>query len=470
MNLALLATLGYLVMIVVVGLIAARKSMGQGVREFFVAGANLSWFLLLPFVGAEFASSWIAVGNAEMAHKTGIAVLMYFVGTPIGVLLTVFVLSAFYVRLRMVSVGEVFGVLFDQKTRLAFAVFRLAVSWFIMGGVALQLAAILGPMFNMPYATAAFLSAAIIAFLAILGLRSLAWMNLIHFIVLIVGFAIATVAAVNAVGGLGNLLASLPPEHLNLFAPGRATTASWFIPRIPSQAISLILIMTFFAAKDLKNARVGAVAGSMIIFIVVFLPMTIGLCARVIFPEIESKYALWEMGNYLGPVISALISIATIACIISTTPGTLLANTAMATRDIFLLIRPEANERAQMIFSRIFCVVYIITGTWLVLGETSMLMIIIKASQTRFFLGFLIIISVLWRRIHATAAFLTIIMSAGVGLVWWVAGSPFGISVMWPVLIVGSLTLIIASLIKRPSPYKGVEGLNVILQPTGGRE
>jgi len=459
MSTASLATVGYMVLIIVVGLIASRKTTGKGVREFFVAGANLSWFLLLPFVGAELATSWIAVGNAQMAHETGISVLMYFGGTVIGVLATVFLLSAFYVRLKMVSVGEVFGFLYDKKTRLAFAIFRLAVSWFIMGGVALQLGAILGPMFNIPYTAAAFVSAAIIAFFALMGLRGLAWMNLVHFTVLVVGFAIATVAALNAVGGLDKLIASLPAGHLNPFAPGGATIASWMIPRIPEQAISLILIMTFFAAKDLKNAKIGGIGGAVIILIVVLFPMTIGLCARVLFPDIESQFALWEMGNYCGPVISALVSIATLACIVSTTPGTLLANTAVATRDIFLLIRPETSEKTQLNFSRIFSIAYIVTGTWLVLGEPMILMIIIRAAQTRFFLGFLIIISVLWRRIHPTAAFWTIITSAGIGLIWWVAGSPFGISVMWPVLVVGTLTIIIASLINKPSQFKGAEGL-----------
>ncbi|MFC1847271.1 sodium:solute symporter [Chloroflexota bacterium] len=461
MNVVVWAIIGYIVIILSIGWITGRKGAVQGAREFFVAGADLRWFFIFPFVGGELASAWIAVGNAQMAYDTGIAVLMYFLGTPIAVFLVVFLLSKFLLRIRKVSLGEVFALLFDQKTRLAFVIVSLITSMFIMGGVALQLGTLVAPMLNIPYEAGALLSAVIIAGMALLGLRGVAWMNLAHFSVIITGFVIAGVASVNAVGGLGNLIALLPAKHLNPVAPGWATVMGWLIPTILGGLFSPITVMAMFASKSLRDARIGAIGGALVVFLLVFMPMAIGLSARVIFPDIESKFSLWVMGEHLGLSISVLISVATTACIISTTPGTLLARSAMATRDLFLLVKPDASDKTQLNFNTIFVPLYIIIGTLLVLGEGNLLLIIIKVAQVRLFFGVLVVVSVAWRRIHPTAAFWSLIGSFGVGVMWWIADSPFGISITWPTLAVGLLILVITSLIKRPSPFKGAEGLEL---------
>ena len=68
------------------------------------------------------------------------------------------------------------------------------------------------------------------------------------------------------------------------------------------------------------------------------------------------------------------------------------------------------------------------------------------------------------------AAFWTIIIGGGSGLIWFLAGSPFGIEPLWPGLGIGMLTLIITSLRKRPSPFKGAEGLEIALTTDGGQK
>ncbi|MFC2006956.1 hypothetical protein ACFLUQ_02210 [Chloroflexota bacterium] len=56
------------------------------------------------------------------------------------------------------------------------------------------------------------------------------------------------------------------------------------------------------------------------------------------------------MAEYCGVTTSAMATIGIVGAIVSSTPGFLIAAAGLATRDIFLLIKPAASDRAQVLF------------------------------------------------------------------------------------------------------------------------
>ena len=81
--------------------------------------------------------------------------------------------------------------------------------------------------------------------------------------------------------------------------------------------------------------------------------------------------------------------------------------------------------------------------------------------QVRVVLVAPVIISILWRRIHPTAAFWAVLAGVMSGFLSLIANQVFHIDVppLWPALGVGLTTLFIVSLVKKPAPYKGIERL-----------
>ena len=458
MGVPALAAIGYLVVTIIIGM--ARSKRGKGVREFFIAGGQLSWIMLVPLLMAEYVTASATVGNAEMAHDSGVISLWYFMGAPIGLTVLAFGFAKFYQTIRKITIGEAFATLFDRKTRLACAVFLLVSSALAIGTVPLSLGTLLAPWFNISYESGVWLSIAVLVALAAAGgLRGIATMNSVHLFAIIICFVAGAAAAVNAVGGLGNLVSSLPAEHLNLARPGGLTVTAWIIASVTVKLISTIAITAMYAAKNERSAKIGALSTGGFLILFAVLPMLIGLSAYVLMPDIPSRLAMWEMGKYLGVGMSAMISIGVVAAIFSTTPGTILSMGALATRDIFVVIKPEASERAQLVFSRIAMAVLAFSATGFGLTQSSILRLLLKSMQVRSIFAVILVVSVLWRRIHPTAAFWTIVVGATCGFTWLFADSPFGIEPLWPGLGMGILTLIITSLKKRPSLYKGVEGL-----------
>lgn len=456
------ATVGYLVLTSAIGILAGRIGGKGGVREFFVAQGQLSWLLVTPLLMAQFVTTTAAVGTAEMAHESGVVALMFFIGYPIAAIIMVLGLARFYTSIKKITIGEAFAVLFDRKTRLACVVLVLGTTALMVPVAFLGVGAILAPMLNISYQAAVWLSAAIMLVIAVLGgLRGIAWMNVVHTVVLIAAFIPVTVVSVNAAGGLNHMLAAVPPEYLNWVRPGGLTIAAWLIGSGLSQLVSTSAVTGMFAAKDEKNANISILSSG--IFLVAFcvMPTLIGLSALVLMPNINSRDALWEMGELGGVTISTLVSVGVLAAVISSTPSFVLTMGGIATRDIFLLVKPAASEKSQMFFSRIAMLVLVVGGTLFALAQPSMLGTLLSISQVRAILAIVLIVSVFWRRIHPLAAFWSSVIGALTGFIWLFVGSPFGIEPLWPSFAVGILVLIILSLIKRPSPYKAAEGIDL---------
>ncbi|MFC1898967.1 sodium:solute symporter [Chloroflexota bacterium] len=427
-----------------------------------MAGGKLSPIMLVPLLMAEYVTASATVGNAEMAHASGVISLWYFLGAPVGLSILAFGFARFYQTIKKITIGEAFATLFDRKTRIAASLFLLVSSALAIGTVPLSLGTLVAPWFNISYESGVWLSISILVILAATGgLRGIANMNRVHLFAIIICFVTAAVASVNAVGGIDKLVSSLPSEHLNLARPGGLTITAWIIASITVKLISTIAITAMYAAQDVKSAKIGALSAGGFLISFALLPMLIGLSAFVLMPDIPSRLAMWKMGEYLGTGISVLISIGVVAAIFSTTPGTILSMGALATRDIFVVIKPDATERAQLIFSRIAMGVLAFTATGFGLTQTSILRLLLKSMQVRSIFAVILLISVLWRRIHPTAAFWTIIVGATTGFTWLFASTPFGIETLWPGFGTGIITLIAISLKRKPSPYKGVEGLTI---------
>ncbi len=464
MNIPLLViVVAYLVITSVIGLVVGRlRSKSGGVREFFIAGGGLSWYLIVPLLGAEFIGTSVTVGSSEMAHASGIQGFWHFIPNPIAFIVIAFLFVKLYQTISKVTLGEAVGLLFDQKTRMAYAIMALGVSLISGGTGGLAVGAIIAPLLNIPYVTGVWLSQAFMVAIALTGgLRGIAWMSVIHLGAIAIGIIPTAVASVNAVGGLGALFAALPAQHLNLFRPGGRYIAAWVISRFLSYMASPVTIATLFAAKNERAGKIGSLTTGFFYLVFASLTALIGLSGYVLMPDITSRLVLWAMGEYSGTTVLTLITVGVIAALVSTMPMSFLTMGGIATRDIFLRIKPDASERAQLIFSRIYIPVHVSVATLFALTQTSIIGLIVKGSQMRAVIGVVLLITVLWRRIHATAAFWSVITGGGVVTIWILADSPFGIEPLWPGLGVVLLTMIIMSLKYKPSAFRGTEGLEL---------
>lgn len=451
---------GYLLLTLALGWTVGRRT--KGVREYLVAGGQLPWLVLMPFLMAEYLATSATVGAAEMAHGQGVVALWWFLAAPVGLTILAFGLARFYTSIRRVTLGEAFLVLFDSRTRAACVFFLLLSTVMIAGNAFLALGTVVAPLLNIQYETAVWLSAAFLSAVAVAGgLKGVAFVNIIHLFVIVIAFGVAAAASLGAVGGVKELAAALPSGHLDFFSVGSPTVVAWLITSTSAKIISVLAVSAMFAARAEADAKIAAVSAGILIALFAFLPTTIGLVCHVLLPDIPSRLALWSMGEYLGPGYATVLSLGVVGAIISTTPGILLSVGGIVARDIFLVLRPASTDQAQLLLSRASIPVLAIGSAAFALTQPTIMHMLLRVGQLRVVFAIVLLLAVLWRRLHPFSAFWTTVLGACGWLIWFVSGSPYGVEPLWPALGISVVVLGVTSLIKRPFPAKGIEGLDL---------
>jgi SSS family solute:Na+ symporter len=169
---------------------------------------------------------------------------------------------------------------------------------------------------------------------------------------------IAAVLAVNKIGGLEKL-AALPEQQLSLFPPELATLLWLVVPTTLLGLISQPAYQRVHASKDEKTAFRAPLIGAFVVMVLAIFPVVIGMCARILWPDIEPSLAVPTLlQEVFPPVVAAIFIAAILAAVMSTADSVLLGGTANIVRDFYQqILRPDAGDRELLRVSTIATIV-----------------------------------------------------------------------------------------------------------------
>jgi SSS family solute:Na+ symporter len=160
------------------------------------------------------------------------------------------------------------------------------------------------------------------------------------------GVVLGAVLALNKIGGLSHL-ASLPGQDLSLF-PAELGTLVWLV--VPTTLLGLIsqpAYQRINACKDERTAVRAPLVGAVVVIVLSVFPVLVGMCARVLWPDIDPAMAVPQLlKEVFPPVVAAIFIAAILAAIMSTADSVLLAGVANAVRDVYQqILRPDASDK-----------------------------------------------------------------------------------------------------------------------------
>jgi len=257
--------------------------------DYFLAGRNMGWFVIGGSLFASNIGSEHVVGLAGSGASTGLAMAHYELHAWIMVMLA-WVFVPFYYRTGVYTVPEFLEKRFGPTARWILSVVSLIAYVFTKVSVtvyagATVFSALLPETFGSP--EAAFWIGAIATvivtgvYTVFGGLRAVLWTDTVQAIILLVGSACITVIGLNMLGGDdGGVLAGwgelrgMAKENADAFALWRP----WDDPDFPWLGIVIgspivgiwywctdqYIVQRTLAAKDLRNARRGALWGGIL--------------------------------------------------------------------------------------------------------------------------------------------------------------------------------------------------------------
>jgi SSS family solute:Na+ symporter len=342
-----------------------RKRHAQTGADFFLAGRTLLW----PVVGASLYATNIGaehlVGLSGDAYRYGLKAGTVELTTAICLGFACAVLFPYYIRTKVFTIPEFLELRYSAAARLFFCGLMLVIC--IMTKMAFTLfagALVLHNLMGWEIMQVVVILAILSAVVTIIGgFAAVAYTDTIQAAIIIVGAAVMTIVGLDEVGGWGELATR---AQAAIHIAGR-----WDDPDYPFWGIlagavyggvfywgiDQVNVQRALGARNLDQARWGAMFAVLLKLTPVFIFALPGVIAAVLYPGLQgeqTKQTFVVLLNRLCPSgIRGLVLAALLAAMISSLLAMMNSISTMSVRDFVLRLRPQTAERTQVFLGRL---------------------------------------------------------------------------------------------------------------------
>ncbi len=358
---------------------ALRARRTADSSSFFLAGRTLTW----PIVGASLFATNIGaehmVGLSGDSYRYGICAGTVELTTAICLGFAAAVLLPYYLKNKVFTIPEFLEIRFRSEARLCFSGLMLFICIvtkmaFCMYAGALVLQAVTG-WGIMQSVLIMGVTTAIITMIG--GFGVVAYTDAIHSPIMIVGSGLVLFIGLHKVGGWGALCEAVKhspvPNAMHIHK-------AWTDPVYPFWGVILgaiyggtfywgmdqVNVQRMLGARDLKQARWGAMFAVLLKLTPVFIFALPGVIALALFPHISVSDSratfVWILDNLLPSGIRGYVLSALLGAVLSALIAVMNSISTMAVRDFILRFRPQTSEAAQVTLGRFAIVAAMFLG------------------------------------------------------------------------------------------------------------
>ncbi len=439
--------------------------------DFYVAGRQLTPFILAATLTATNISLYSFVGVSGTAYKDGISIIWQtWTGNMALVFAGLFILPIMR-RLQIRTIPELLEMRYNGVVRLLVSVlwvFRLAFWLGVVLYAGVSAAQQITGIESFTFWVLLF-SIVIIVYTMLGGMWSIVFTDAIQFILMMLGVLIILPIAMHAVGWWPGLVAKLQPGHLDLITQTgkynwKFVIAIWFLG-IQWACLDQGLLQRTFSARSTKVVVKGMVWSGIITTPFAFLWVTPGLAASILYPGLaKPEFAVPTIIiNLLPKVILGIIICGLLASQMSTIDSNLGSAATLFSNDIytrFLGRKATTKEILRVIrIATIATGVIMIAVSYLVpyLGGTvdAYLTIISIMDMPLFVIA--VVYGLFWRRATWQGAISGYLGGALVGAILRFA---FQVDIATVTFASGGVALLIAPLVSFLTPRKSSESIS----------
>ena len=431
----------YFALVLAIGLyLRGRSHTGE---DFFMAGREMTaWIAGLSFLSANLGSLEL-MGWAAASYQYGIlAAHWYWIGAIPAMLFLGIVMMPFYYISKTHSVPGYLKLRFGEASRalsaISFALMTVFMSGINMYSMALVLKVVLGWDINFSIWVS---SATVAVYVALGGLRSAIFNEVLQFILIWAGAALIPILGLVEAGGWSNLRLQIArnasAEYTHLWSTlgtfkDNPMGIHWtgivfglgFIISFGYWTTDFLVVQRVLSAKDLRSAKMAPIIGAAFKMLVPFIVILPGLLGLAVLPmKLTGETAAIASGGhsynevlplmlarYCGPGLLGLGITALIAGFMSGMAGNVSAFTTVWTYDIYRALIKKSESDAHYVsmgrWCTVLCVLISVGTAYLVMSFAS-IMDYVQALFS-FFIAPLygtVILGMLWKRASSAGGF-----------------------------------------------------------------
>ncbi|MGC5628175.1 sodium:solute symporter family protein [Georgenia sp. Z1344] len=445
---AVLGVTGIYLAVTVVISFAVRRS-SKDAEGFTTGGKTFPAILIGLLMASEFIGTSASMGTAQGAYEYGISAAWNLVALGIG-----FVLFSFFLAHKYKSLGQntISGVLkhgYGERVRLATSIIMIVALGTVAVAVFAGGSAVFTSLLDVDRTTATVVTAGLaVLYVAVGGMRSVVYTNVVHALVMLTGIVLAAVLPLRRVGGLAELRAQLPDQFFDVTGVGLGQIVAWMIAGAGATFATQYIIQAIASVGDEKKAKWSSVYSSLMLIPYGICAAIAGMCARVLFPEIDSLQALPELVVNMHALTAGIVISGLVAALLGTISAITLAISTLLLKDFYRpFLNRDEDPRKDVVFIRVATVVVGIVPMILALYASDVLAVTFLGKALRSALAVLVLLMFYAPRFGSRNGALVSIVGALIATVgWFLAGNPFGVDNAYVAIAVPLVVMTVAEI------------------------
>ena len=481
----LLAIVAYLLAMLGVGVWFAKKN--NSVDDFYLGGRKLGPFVTAMSAEASDMSSWLLMGLPGVAYLTGLAEASWTaiglaVGTYLNWLIVARRIRRYSTRLDAITVPQFFSKRWGDDRNLLSAIAAVVIIVFFIPYTASGFSAcgkLFSTLFNMNYATAMMVSAAVIVLYTVLGgFLAASFTDLVQSIIMTVALIVVLGFGVSKAGGLDAVVSNaqslagyLSLANIHDPASGGSNPYSFLtICSLLAWGLGYFgmphILLRFMAIEDEKKLPLSRRVASVWVVISMGVAIFIGgvgngmTKAGALEELADSETIIVRIASLISShgVFAALVAGIILAGILAATMSTadsqlLAASSSVSQNLVGEFFGIKLSGKKSMLLARSVMVVISLVAVFLARDPSSSVFRVVSFAWAGFGAAFgpVVLFALFWRRSNKWGALAGMIAGGVMVFVWKYKIAPMGgawaIYELLPAFIVASIAIVVVSLL-----------------------
>ena len=363
---ALIIVIGYLVGMLVIGYVVGKLKI-KNADDYMVAGRRMGVFMVAFSLSANNIGGGSTTGLAGKAFTSwGMSAIWYVLAASIAMI----PLAYFAPKIRKtmaVTIPEVVGRRFGKFSSGFSAILNILALFCLTSSQIAASGSVVSVLTGIDTRICLLIAGlVVILYTTFGGMIADQISDLVQFIIILVGLAIATPFVIKGCGGWSTIASKLPGDQLSFTKIGWVAIIGYIFNYFCTFLSGPEMISRFESAKDEKTAQRASLVSAVLMAAMAIFPTLLGLAALSVSDAIgnpASSSAMMAVTQAYAPtIITGIVSAAIISATMSSADSNLLCMSTMIINDLFLPYSGKKLDgmkevRATRICNIICCIV-----------------------------------------------------------------------------------------------------------------
>lgn len=331
--------------------------------DYFLAGRNVGWFVIGASLFASNIGSEHLVGLAGTGAASGVAVGQFEILASLILLVLGWVFVPFYLRSGVFTMPEFLERRYSSGARWYLAL--ISIVGYVLTKISVTIAAggiVFEALMGIDFWTGALVVVVATGIYTVFGgLRAVLYTDLLQMFVLVGGAVAVTAIGLSELGGWDAMVEESGPEFFTVWKPLSDPDFPWTGILLGAPILGVwywctdqFIVQRVLSAVDEDNARRGTIFGGLLKLLPLFIFVIPGVVAHALASrgqlalETPDQALPTLIGTLLPVGIRGLVVAGLLAALMSSLSSVFNSCSTLVTRDIFLVLRPEASEKQQV--------------------------------------------------------------------------------------------------------------------------